>query len=109
MKFSPSAAEVLAVRNAIADYCIYLDNQDLESLEAVFYGPEAVADYRAIANGDDSALLTGSSKIIEWVRNRVKGRATQHALSTQKLEFLGEKMCKASTYFSANTVRKPRD
>jgi hypothetical protein len=101
--FSPSAAEILAVQNAIANYCIYLDNKDFPALETVFAGAEAVTDYRGISNGDESALITGSPKIVEWLQDRVKGRATQHALSTQKLEFFGEKLCNASTYFSANT------
>jgi hypothetical protein len=103
MAWQPAIADILAVQNTIANYCIYLDNKDFDALATVFNGDEAVTDYRAIAGGAESALIKGNNKVVEWLDERVKGKLTQHATSTQKLEFTASHSCSATTYFTANT------
>jgi len=99
-------ATLLSIRNTIANYCIALDTKNFSLLEKVFT-PETKADYKAVS--PKYPLIEGVGVFLERIAVILKGRITQHGLTTQRLEFeddatvSGGKVCKAITYFTANT------
>jgi hypothetical protein len=102
MAWQPTASDIRAVQNTIANYSIYLDSKNFDALPTIFHGESAIVDYRAIAGGSESSLLTGANSIVEWLRDRVKGRITHHGTTTQKLEFSASDRCEGTTYFTAD-------
>jgi SnoaL-like domain len=92
--------KTLTIRNTLADYCIALDDQNFDLLRSVFTN-DTTADYSAVTPGSDP--LHGVDAIIAKVETVLKDRKTQHALSTQKIEFQSDGSAEVRTYFTANT------
>jgi hypothetical protein len=106
-----SAATLLAIRNTISLYCLALDTHDFSILKKVF-AEDMKANYAAVSpqNSDIRSL----DVLIDKLMVILEGKVTQHALSTQILDFVPlndttaakdttKYECKATTYFSANT------
>lgn len=104
MPYEPTAAAFNAIKNTISNYCIALDTKNFSLLHSVF-APNVVCDYTAVSPTNPSII--GIEKFLERIQIILEGRITQHALSTQRLEFVGKKdegvTCNAMTYFTANT------
>lgn len=108
MPYEPTAAMLNAVKNTISNYCIALDTKNFSLLHSVFT-KDVVCDYTAVSPTNPSII--GIEKFLERIQIILEGRITQHALSTQTLEFCEtqgedcheEVMCDATTYFTANT------
>lgn len=104
MSYEPSAATLNKIRNTISNYCIALDTKEFAILHSVFT-KDVVCDYTAVSPTNPSII--GIEKFLERIQIILKGRITQHALSTQRLEFVENKdegvICNAMTYFTANT------
>ncbi|RDI81530.1 hypothetical protein Vi05172_g8475 [Venturia inaequalis] len=104
MPYEPTAAVLNNIRNTISNYCIALDTKQFPLLHSVFT-KDVVCDYTAVSPTNPS--ITGIEKFLERIQIILEGRITQHALSTQRLEVVGNEdegvMCNAMTYFTANT------
>jgi hypothetical protein len=103
MPYEPTAATLNAIRNTLSNYCIALDTKQFDLLRTVFV-PEVICNYTAVSPTNPSII--GLDKFLERIQIILKGRITQHALSTQRLEFDekdGKVNCQALTYFTANT------
>ncbi|QDS74944.1 hypothetical protein FKW77_004545 [Venturia effusa] len=104
MPYQPTASTLNAVRNTLSNYCIALDTKNFSLLHSVFT-KDVVCDYTAVSPTNPSII--GIEKFLERIQIILEGRITQHALSTQRLEFSedeGEEVvCDAMTYFIANT------
>lgn len=101
-----SAATLLAIQNTISRYCLALDTHDFSILKAVFTA-DLQADYSAVSPQNKD--IRGLDSMIDRLMVILEGKTTQHALSTQILDFEPQKStpggyeCKAITYFTANT------
>jgi hypothetical protein len=101
-----SAATLLAIQNTISRYCLALDTHDFALLKAVFT-TDVRADYSAVSPQNKD--VRGLDSMIDRLMVILEGKITQHALSTQILDFepsthvIGAYNCKAITYFTANT------
>jgi hypothetical protein len=96
------ADEIEKVKKVIAQYCYYLDNRDFDKLKTLFH-PDASADYRQIAAAGEE-VLESSDDVIEFLRSRVFGKRTHHAISTQWFEWETFDQVAAYTHFTANTI-----
>jgi hypothetical protein len=104
---------LLAIQNTIARYCLALDTHDFSILKQVFT-TDIHADYSAVSPQNKN--IDGLDSMIDKLMVILEGKVTQHALSTQILDFepmgnqAGPYLCKAMTYFTANTfIDKNRD
>lgn len=101
-----SAATLLAIQNTISRYCLALDTHDFSLLKAVFT-TDLHADYSAVSPNNKD--VRGLDSMIDRLMVILEGKITQHALTTQILDFEPLKNgspayeCKAVTYFTANT------
>jgi hypothetical protein len=101
-----SAATLLAIQNTISRYCLALDTRDFSILKDVFT-TDLQADYSAVSPQNKD--IRGLDSMIDRLMVILEGKVTQHALTTQILEFenlsghTGGYECKAMTYFTANT------
>jgi hypothetical protein len=103
MSYEPTAATLNTIRNTLSNYCIALDTKEFNLLHKVF-APNVICDYTAVS--PTNPAIIGIEKFLERIQIILKGRITQHALSTQRLEFEekdGKVICQAFTYFTANT------
>ncbi|TID15250.1 hypothetical protein E2P81_ATG08316 [Venturia nashicola] len=104
MPYEPTAAVLNNIRNTLSNYCIALDTKEFALLHSVFT-KDVVCDYTAVSPTNPS--IVGIEKFLERIQIILKGRITQHALSTQRLEFSETRdegvICNAMTYFTANT------
>lgn len=110
MSYEPTASTLNAIRNTISNYCISLDTKNFSLLHSVF-SKDVICDYTAVSPTNPSII--GIEKFLERIQIILEGRITQHALSTQRLEFEENKVegviCKALTYFTANTFTTEED
>jgi len=99
-----SAAALLAIKNTISLYCVALDTQSFHLLNDCF-STDIKADYAAVS--PQNPKIEGLEDFIERIKVILDGKITQHALSTQMLDFESDGKesweCKAVTYFTANT------
>jgi hypothetical protein len=101
-----SAATLLAIQNTLSRYCLALDTHDFALLKAVF-ATDVHADYSAVSPQNKD--VHGLDSMIDRLMVILEGKVTQHALSSQILDFEPSKdvpgayECKAVTYFTANT------
>ena len=103
-----SNADLLAIKNTLANYCFALDEHDWNLLDKVFT-KDAHCDYTEIGKERDYKDLL-SFKIA--LLNILKESNTQHALTTQRIEFNkpvaedgSHTRARAKTYFTANTFQ----
>ncbi|KIW02027.1 uncharacterized protein PV09_06533 [Verruconis gallopava] len=101
-----TAATLLAIQNTISRYCIALDTRDFSLLKQVFT-EDLRADYSAVS--PQNRDIRGLDSLIDKLMVILEGKVTQHALSTQTLDFVPANgrgagyECRAVTYFTANT------
>ena len=100
------ASTLLAIQNTISRYCLALDTHDFSILKQVFTA-DIHADYSAVSPQNKD--IRGLDAMIDRLMVILEGKITQHALSTQILDFdpntsdSSSYICKAMTYFTANT------
>jgi hypothetical protein len=100
---TPTEVQLLSIRNTISNYSIALDTKNFDLLHSVF-SADMVADYSAVS--PKNPTIKGLDDFMTRIKTILKGRSTQHALSTQRLTFEeheGKVVCLAMTYFTANT------
>jgi hypothetical protein len=106
-----TAATLLAIRNTISLYCLALDTHKFSILKDVFT-EDMKADYSSVSPQNKD--IRGLDSLIDKLMVILEGKITQHALSTQILDFAPlnnsaasarstNYECKATTYFTANT------
>jgi len=109
MPYQPTAANLLAIRNTLSNYPIALDTKDFALLHKVF-APSIECDYTAVT--PQYPTISGLDTFLDRIQIILKDKTTQHALSTQRLEFEeleGRLVCNAVTYFTANTFTTEED
>lgn len=100
------SSTLLAIQNTISRYCLALDTHDFSILKQVFT-TDVHADYSAVSPQNKD--IRGLDAMIDRLMVILEGKITQHALSTQILDFESSTngssryTCKAMTYFTANT------
>lgn len=99
-----STATLLSIKNTISLYCLALDTHDFDLLHKVF-SKDVKAEYAAVS--PQYPNIEGLDTFLERITSILNGKVTQHALSTQILDFEATGTdswdCNAITYFTANT------
>jgi len=100
-------ATLLNIRNTLALYSVALDTKNYHLLEKVF-AADVECDYSAVT--PHYPTITGLATFLDRIDKVLKDKKTQHALSTQTLDFEDDgKICVAMTYFTANTFSERED
>lgn len=92
--------DLFVCKTTIAHYCIALDDQEFDMLENVF-AEDAVADYTDVR--PDIGEVRGREAITDRLKAVLKGKRTQHALTTQMMHYMEKGKCSIRSYFTANT------
>ena len=92
---SANPTAILSIQHTLAQYALLIDSKKFDGLSAVFTD-DVFADY-----SPPLGILTGLPAVKQSISFNLVNFTTQHSLTTQSINLVGEKRAETTTYFIA--------
>jgi SnoaL-like domain len=89
-------SDILAIKNTLAKYSIAIDSKNFDNGLPAVFTEDAIANYTL-----PTGVLNGLPAIIQTLSNSLVNFTTQHSLTTQLIDIVGNNKAESVTYLMA--------